>query len=235
MFTERWCAELNDSLNERIDSGWLRRQLAVYFIMGSVNCAGRNPVTILREAIAGGITIFQFREKGAGALTGQAAYELARQLQAVCQESDVPFIVNDDVDMAVALAADGIHIGQEDAPAASLRRRLGLTAIVGVSAHSVEEAERAIADGADYLGVGPVYPTLSKSDARPVQGPRLIQELRSHGITIPLVGIGGIIPENAPPVLAAGADGVSVISAISQAEEPERAAAAFAALYGRST
>ncbi|MFB5677979.1 thiamine phosphate synthase [Paenibacillus terreus] len=203
--------------------------------MGSVNCAGRNPVTVLREAIAGGVTMFQFREKGAGSLTGQAAYELARELQAVCREAGVPFIVNDDVDMAAVLGADGIHVGQEDAPAASLRSRLGHEAIVGVSAHSVEEAGRAIADGADYLGVGPMYPTLSKSDARPVQGPLLIQELRSHGITIPLVGIGGITPEKAPPVLAAGADGVSVISAISQAEEPGLAAAAFTALYGRAT
>ncbi|MFM9278082.1 thiamine phosphate synthase [Paenibacillus jiagnxiensis] len=201
--------------------------------MGSVNCAGRNPVTVLRKAIAGGVTMFQFREKGPGALTGQAAYELARELQAVCREAGVPFIVNDDVDMAAALGADGIHVGQEDAPAAMLRSRLGHSTIVGVSAHTVEEAERAISDGADYLGVGPMYPTQSKSDARPVQGPHLIQGLRSHGIAIPLVGIGGIIPEKASPVLAAGADGVSVISAISQANEPGRAAAAFAALYGK--
>ncbi|MFB5269584.1 thiamine phosphate synthase [Paenibacillus enshidis] len=226
---------MSSSFDRRIDPAKLRRQLAVYFIMGSINCGGKNPVIVLREAIAGGVTMFQFREKGTGALTGKAAYELARELQAVCREGGVPFIVNDDVEMAAALGADGIHVGQEDSPASSLRSRLGHNTIVGVSAHSVEEARHAIADGADYLGVGPMYPTLSKSDVRPVRGPHLIQELRSHGITVPLVGIGGITPAKASPVLSAGADGISVISAISQAEEPGRAAAAFAALYGKTT
>ncbi|MDP4099305.1 thiamine phosphate synthase [Paenibacillus sp. P96] len=223
---------MNSYSDQRPEPDTVRRQLAVYFIMGSINCPDRSPVAVLREAIAGGVTLFQFREKGAGALTGQAAYELARELQAVCREGGVPFIVNDDVDMAAALGADGIHVGQEDAPADSLRDRLGYKAIVGVSAHTLEEAGRAIRDGADYLGIGPVYPTRSKHDARTVQGTRLIQELRGLGIDIPLVGIGGITPGNAPPVLAAGADGVSVISAISGAEDPRQAAAALAALHG---
>lgn len=212
---------------QRIAPHRLRQLLTVYFLMGSVNCAGKNPVAVLREAIAGGVTLFQFREKGDGALDRQAACELGRELQAVCRAASIPFIVNDDVDMAKALGADGIHVGQDDAAVTSLRGALGPSVIVGVSAHSAEEARHAIADGADYLGCGPMYPTTSKSDAQPVQGPRLIQELRSLHRDMPLVAIGGITPANAPHIVAAGADGVAVISAIAQAEQPRQAAASF--------
>lgn len=204
----------------------IRRQLQLYFIMGSVNCR-LSPAETLSQAIEGGITLFQFREKGRGALTGQAYFELAQELQQICRSHGVPFIVNDDVDLAVALDADGVHVGQEDEPAAAIRQRLGEHKIVGVSAHSIAEARKAVADGADYLGVGPVYPTSSKEDAEAVQGTRVIEALRGSGIEIPLVGIGGITAFNARPVLDAGADGISVISAIAGAEDIRTAAADF--------
>lgn len=211
---------------KRIDSDQLRDLLKVYFIMGSVNCL-KSPAKVLKEAVAGGITMFQFREKGTGALTAQVRFNLGRRLQKICRENGVPFIVNDDIDLAIALDADGIHVGQDDTPALAIRQLLGEDKIVGVSAHSLAEAQQAIADGADYLGIGPIYPTSSKEDAQAVRGTSVIEEIRNSGITIPLVGIGGITVHNAAPVLAAGADGISVISAIAGAEDITLAARGF--------
>lgn len=202
----------------RIGSEAMRSLLKLYFIMGSMNCR-LTPAATLSEAIAGGITLFQFREKGAGAKSSSAALQLGRQLRQICRTNGIPFIVNDDLELAVALDADGIHVGQEDEQARFIRQRLGNSKIIGVSAHSLDEAQRAIADGADYLGIGPVYPTASKEDAQAAQGTRIIEELRSHGLSIPLVGIGGITRDNARPVIDAGADGISVISAIASAEK----------------
>ncbi|OKP95922.1 thiamine phosphate synthase [Paenibacillus sp. P46E] len=211
---------------QRMDSEDLRKLLKLYFIMGSVNCR-KSPLETLVEAIDGGITLFQYREKGRTAFTGQAYVELARQLQQHCRERQVPFIVNDDIELAVALDADGVHVGQEDEPARSIRERLGAHKIIGVSAHTLEEGQQAIADGADYLGVGPVYPTSSKDDAEAVQGTAVIETLRRCGLTIPLVGIGGITVDNAAPVLKAGADGISVISAIAGADNISAAVRKF--------
>ncbi|HBS46737.1 MAG TPA: thiamine phosphate synthase [Paenibacillus sp.] len=211
---------------KQIDSDQLRDLLKVYFIMGSVNCRIA-PAKVLKEAVAGGIAMFQFREKGTGALTAQVRFNLGRRLQKICRANGVPFIVNDDIDLAIALDADGIHVGQDDTPALAIRQLLGEDKIVGVSAHSLAEAQQAIADGADYLGIGPIYPTSSKEDARAVRGTSVIEEIRNSGITIPLVGIGGITVDNAAPVLAAGADGISVISAIAGAEDITLAARGF--------
>ena len=188
----------------------------MYFIMGTANCS-RAPEEVLSEAIAGGITMFQFREKGPGALTGSARLELARTLQQLCRSHSIPFIVNDDIHLAIALDADGIHVGQDDEPARSIREQIGANKIVGVSAHSLEEARQAISDGADYLGIGPIYPTISKLDAKEVQGTAVIEAIRAQEISIPLVGIGGINIQNASPVINAGADGISVISLIAAA------------------
>lgn len=211
---------------KRIDSDQLRDLLKVYFIMGSVNCL-KSPAKVLKEAVAGGITMFQFREKGTGALTAQVRFNLGRRLQKICHANGVPFIVNDDIDLAIALDADGIHVGQDDTPVLAIRQLLGEDKIVGVSAHSLAEAQQAIADGADYLGIGPIYPTSSKEDAQAVRGTSVIEEIRNSGITIPLVGIGGITVHNAAPVFAAGADGISVISAIAGAEDITLAARGF--------
>ncbi|PAE39089.1 thiamine phosphate synthase [Bacillus sp. 7884-1] len=193
----------------------LRDSLKVYFIMGSPNCRVY-PAQVLREAIEGGITLFQYREKGTGAFTGDKKVELAKELQQICREHQIPFIVNDDIELAIALNADGVHIGQEDEPVKDVRKKIG-DKIIGVSVHSYEEAMVAVDGGADYFGIGPVFPTKTKEDAKPSNGTKLIKELRERGLSIPIVGIGGITSDNAGTVIQAGADGVSVITAISHA------------------
>ncbi|MCA1038261.1 thiamine phosphate synthase [Bacillus infantis] len=206
----------------RIDCQTMKELLKVYFIMGSTNCL-KNPEMVMKEAIKGGISLFQYREKGAGCLGSQEKYLLAEQLQLLCRTSGIPFIVNDDIELACEIGADGVHIGQDDEPAEAVREKIG-DKILGVSAHSIVEANEAIRAGADYLGLGPIYPTSTKADAKAVQGMALIQELRESAITIPIVGIGGITPRNARAVVQAGADGVSVITSISQAEDIKEAA-----------
>ncbi|MCM3569549.1 thiamine phosphate synthase [Neobacillus mesonae] len=203
----------------------LKEAVKVYFIMGSQNCL-KPPAEVLEEAIKGGITFFQFREKGEGALTGQAKYQLAKELKHICQRHQIPFIVNDDLELALELNADGVHIGQEDEPVQKVREKIR-GKILGVSVHTLEEAILAKQAGADYFGIGPVFPTATKKDAKPSQGTKLIETLRAEGFTIPIVGIGGITSENTAGVIKAGADGVSVISAISHAASPMEAAKAL--------
>ncbi|HWO74356.1 MAG TPA: thiamine phosphate synthase [Bacillus sp. (in: firmicutes)] len=207
---------------ERIRDDYLRELLRVYFIMGSPNCYQASEA-VLEAAIQGGITLFQFREKGKGCLQGEEKLRLAQRLQTICKSYNIPFIVNDDIELALEIDADGVHIGQEDEPADAVRIKIGHK-ILGVSAHNLTEAEKAIAAGADYLGIGPIYPTTTKEDAKAAQGISFLKELRQTGIDIPLVGIGGITASNASPVIRAGADGVSVITAISHAEDPKAAA-----------
>lgn len=216
--------ELHDH-HGRIPSEQMRAALQLYLVVGSVNCK-EDPVKVVQEALEGGVTLVQYREKGSGSLNGAARLELARQLQALCRQAGVSFIVNDDVELALAIDADGVHIGQEDEAADSVRARIG-ERILGVSAITVEEARRAIRQGADYLGIGPIYPTSSKEDARAVQGPQVLERLRAEGIDLPIVGIGGITAERTAEVVSAGADGVAVISAITQADDANGTAAAL--------
>lgn len=206
------------------DTMTLNQRLAVYFIMGSNNCRDVDPVSVLRSAIEGGITLFQYREKGSGALAGAARLELAHKLRELCREHGVPFIVNDDVELALALDADGMHIGQDDGAAAYVRERIGPGRLLGVSAHNVAEAQAAVEQRADYLGVGPIYPTLTKEDAKAATGLTVLRDIRAAGVTLPIVGIGGITADNTADVVAAGADGVSVITAISHAPDADMAA-----------
>ena len=200
----------------------LQEKLEVYFIMGSTNCL-KSPQETLKSAIQGGITIFQFREKGPGSLEGEDKLRLAKELQAICQQSHIPFLVNDDIDLAVKINADGLHIGQDDENLKTVRERLP-DKIIGISTHTMEEVKSAIAEGADYLGIGPVYATTTKKDTKTVQGTKLIKELREASISIPLVGIGGITEKNAEAVVRAGANGVSIITAISKSQTPSKAA-----------
>ncbi|PFG06250.1 thiamine phosphate synthase [Bacillus sp. es.034] len=196
----------------------LRDCLKLYFVMGTQNC-DRSPARVLEEALSGGVTMFQFREKGVRCLKGKPMVELALELQHLCQKYSVPFIINDDVDLALSLNADGVHIGQEDESVGTVRKKLG-DKILGISAHNVREAKLALDAGADYLGVGPMFQTTTKNDCRPVQGPRVIESMREAGIRLPIVGIGGIHYDNVHKVIEAGSDGVAVISAISK--HPER-------------
>ncbi|WP_242220760.1 thiamine phosphate synthase [Bacillus cereus group sp. BfR-BA-01380] len=202
----------------RIDKQRMSELLQVYFIMGSNNCR-KDPLQVMKESLDGGVTLFQYREKGNGALTGEKRYAFAGELQSLCKEYNVPFIVNDDVELAIALDADGVHVGQDDENIKIVREKMG-DKIIGVSAHTIEEARFAIENGADYLGVGPIFQTNTKKDAKAVQGTAGLRHFRKTEITIPIVGIGGITIENAASVIEAGADGVSVISAISLADSP---------------
>lgn len=201
----------------------LSKQLALYFVMGSTNCV-RNPEETVKAALDGGVTFFQLREKGENSYTGQEMYEFAKRIQSLCQEYGVPFIINDDLELAVQLDADGVHVGQEDTAINQVRRKIGPNKILGVSAHNVEEALAAVKAGADYLGVGPMYSTTTKLDVREVKGPTIIKQVREAGVMLPIVGIGGITEERVAPVIDAGANGVAVISAISQSSDPRKSA-----------
>lgn len=203
---------------ERYTAEKIKQLLKLYFIMGSNN-SKLSPEEVLSEALKGGITIFQYREKGENALNGKEKRELGKRLQQLCKEFNVPFIVNDDIDLALELDADGVHIGQDDASAEAVRAKIGAK-ILGVSAHSLEEVEVAIRAGADYIGIGPIYHTDTKKDAKEVRGTVLISDVRSQGNAIPIVGIGGITATNAAPVFHAGGDGVAVISEISGSDQP---------------
>ncbi|HDX9578151.1 TPA: thiamine phosphate synthase [Bacillus pseudomycoides] len=206
----------------RIDKQIMLELLQVYFIMGSNNCR-KDPLQVMKSALDGGVTLFQYREKGDGALMGEKRYAFAKQLRSLCKEYNVPFIVNDDVELALALNADGVHVGQDDENIQIVREKMG-DKIIGVSAHTIEEARFSIENGADYLGVGPIFQTSTKKDAKAVQGTAGLRFFRESGIEIPIVGIGGITVDNATSVVEAGADGVAVISAISLAEFPYNSA-----------
>lgn len=199
--------------------------------MGTQNASGKDPLTVLEEALKGGITLFQLREKGAGALQGQELLEFAGSCRDLCSRYGVPFLINDDVDLALAVGADGIHIGQDDMDGGQARALIGKEKILGVSVHSLEEARIALDAGADYLGMGPVYGTRSKADAKQPAGTAVIQEVANHFPDTPIFGIGGITPQNAGAVWHAGACGVAVISALSEAEDLARQIANFKNSY----
>ncbi|HSI66335.1 MAG TPA: thiamine phosphate synthase [Planococcus sp. (in: firmicutes)] len=204
-------------------------QPSIYFIMGTENTGGRDPLAVLEQALDGGIHIFQLREKGSSALRGEELKSFAWNCKNLCGRYGVPFLINDDIELACEIEADGIHIGQEDAEASSVRKRVGQNRILGVSVHSVEEARMAVHSGADYLGMGPVFGTRSKADAKEPAGVIGIQSVRARYPDLPIIGIGGITPENAGKVWSAGANGVAVISAIAQSDDVVRQVERFQA------
>ncbi len=203
-------------------------QLQVYFVCGTQDTElnKKRLLEIVEEACRGGITCFQFREKGDGTLEGQQKLELAQRLQQICAQYNVLFIINDDVELAVAINADGIHVGQDDMRLEDVRHLVGHK-IVGISIHSVEELRKTDVVYADCVGVGPMYVTSSKPDAQEPCGPERISELQAEGLTLPCIGIGGITLDNARAVVHAGACGVAVISAIAHAEHSYEAAQQF--------
>lgn len=202
-----------------------RELLQLYFIMGSNNTS-KDPVQVLKKAIEGGVTCFQFREKGPGAKTGTDKFALGQQFRDVCREHQIPFVVNDDVDLAVKLEADGIHIGQDDASIEDVREKVPHNCFIGVSASTIEESFEAEKRGADYVGVGPIYKTTTKADALEPIGVSGLQSIRD-ATSIPIVAISGISEATAGSVFEYGADGIAVISAISQAQDPLAAAQAL--------
>lgn len=209
----------------------LREWLKLYLVMDMQCYGGRTAAEIAREAIAGGVTMIQWREKSQRL---RDVLEASRQVRALCREKGIPFVVNDRVDIALLLDADGVHVGQDDLPAPEVRRLMGSDRFVGVSAGSWEEARWALEQEADYLGVGPVYGTATKPDAGDAIGFDLITRLKTEWDGIPRVGIGGINRTNAGLVTAAGADGIAVVSAITRSSSPQESAAELIRLMGHS-
>jgi thiamine-phosphate pyrophosphorylase len=181
---------------------------------------GRPMAWVVAEALRGGITAVQLREKSCPI---RDFIQYGRELQKLLAPLQVPLIVNDRVDVALAIGADGVHLGQQDMDCVTARRLLGLDAIIGLSIETVEQARAAAPLDIDYLGVGPVFPTATKSDAAPPLGLAGLAEVRAVSRR-PLLAIGGIGMENAARAMRAGADGIAVVSAICAAADPRRAA-----------
>lgn len=170
----------------------------------------------VEAALKGGVTCVQLREKE---MDETAFLQEAKDICALCHRYGVPFIVNDNVDVAIACQADGIHVGQEDMAAGEVRRRVGDAMLLGVSVHTVEEARRAVRDGADYLGLGAVFPTSTKTDVEQMTN----ETLRAicDAVDVPVVAIGGINRGNLLKLSGSGVDGVALVSAIFSAEDIE--------------
>ncbi|MGN1350262.1 MAG: thiamine phosphate synthase [Anaerovoracaceae bacterium] len=181
----------------------------------------------VEEALKGGATFVQIREKH---LDYEAFRQEALALQALCRRYQVPFVVNDNVQLALEIGADGVHVGQDDMEAGAVREKLGPDKILGVSAQTVEQALRAQERGADYLGVGAVFPTSSKDDASEVSFETL--KAICQAVSIPVVAIGGITRENLRSLAGSGMAGIAVISALFGQENIAEAAAALKKITG---
>lgn len=199
----------------------MNQDFGVYLVTDAGLSADRSTVEIVESAIRGGVDVIQLREKGACA---RDRYELGTEIRELTHEANVPLIVNDRVDLAAAIDADGVHLGDDDLPVSAARAQLGETAIIGRSVSTPEAARRAEREGADYLGVGAVYGTTSK-ETDPEQSNIGLERIRAvrEATDLPFVGIGGVTSENARAVIQAGANGVAVISAITGADDPEAA------------
>lgn len=196
-----------------------RKWMALYAVTDRAWLRGRTLAEQAEAALRGGATCLQLREKE---LDRAAFLREAVALKPVCARYGVPLIVNDDVELALESGADGVHVGQDDADAAETRRRIGPDRLLGVSAHTVEEALRAERAGADYLGVGAVFSTDTKRDAGVVR----YETIRAicGAVSIPVVAIGGVKRENLGALAGSGVDGVAVVSAIFAAPDAEEAA-----------
>ena len=194
----------------------------LYVVLDRGAAGDRDLVPLLDAVLAGGCRVVQLREK---IMPLSDLYPVARALRRRCREAGCLFIINDRVDLALAVEADGVHVGQDDLPAREARRLLRPGMILGVSTHDESQARRARDDGADYVAVGSMFPTGSKTGFRLV-GPDLLRRVRPE-IRVPLVAIGGITVDNVAEVIRAGADAVAVISAVCASPDPAAAARRF--------
>ncbi len=188
----------------------MKFNLDVYVIVDLSFARGRSLEEVISAVIQGGASIIQLREKRA---TTRQMIEMGRITKALCSKVGIPFIMNDRVDVALAIDADGVHLGPDDMPVKNARQLMGPNRIIGASAGTVAEALATKEEGADYLGVGAIYATASKADAGAPIGPAALGAIKKASM-MPVVGIGGITETNAAAVIAAGADGVAVISAV---------------------
>ena len=194
--------------------------LKLYFICGTTTCLGKDLYTVVEDALKGGITLFQFREKGKGALEGKEKLELAVKIQDLCKKYNVPFIVNDDIELALAIDADGVHVGQDDLGVDEIRKLMP-NKIIGLSIGNEEELKQSKVEYVDYVGVGPVYVTQSKDDAGGAIGYEGLELMKKLLPQMPLVAIGGIQTQHIKDIMKTNVDGVSIISAISYSENIE--------------
>lgn len=182
---------------------------SIYLVTDDGCLQGRALIDCVREALEGGVTLVQYRAKTA---SSAEMYAEALQLKALCDSFNVPLIINDRLDIAMAVGAAGVHLGQDDLPCAAARKLLGEDYIIGVSAHNPAEAKTALQSGADYLGCGAVFGTATKADVKKLGTDGLSAICKAKGL--PVVGIGGVTADNYREVRAAGADGAAIVSGI---------------------
>ena len=196
-----------------------KKDLLLYAVTDRHWLDGRRLIDVVRESLDGGVTFLQLREKD---LDEARFLDEAKDIKTLCHAYGVPFLINDNVDIALAVDADGVHVGQSDMEAGDVRAKLGPDKIIGVSAQTVAQALQAEAHGADYLGVGAVFPTGSKADAKEVEWD-VLRDI-CQAVSIPVVAIGGITQENVTELAGTGICGVAVISAIYAQEDIPAAA-----------
>ena len=182
---------------------------SIYLVTDDGCLQGRALIDCVREALEGGVTLVQYRAKTA---SSAEMYAKALQMKALCDSFNVPLIINDRLDIAMAVGAAGVHLGQDDLPCAAARKLLGEDYIIGVSAHNPAEAKAALQSGADYLGCGAVFGTATKADVKKLGTEGLAAICKAKGL--PVVGIGGVTADNYREVRAAGADGAAIVSGI---------------------
>ncbi|MBJ8326226.1 thiamine phosphate synthase [Streptococcus pacificus] len=193
----------------------MKDNLKLYFVCGTADCPQNNLLSVVEEALKGGITLFQFREKGPNALVEEDKKKMAQQLQSLCHRYQVPFIIDDDIDLVEEIDADGLHIGQGDIAVKEARKRLP-NKIIGLSVSTMAEYQQSAIELVDYIGVGPFQATQSKADAKPPIGNSTTKAIRKINPDLPIVAIGGINQSVIVSIIAAKADGVAIISAISK-------------------
>ena len=182
---------------------------SIYLVTDDGCLQGRALIDCVRKALDGGVTLVQYRAKTA---SSAEMYTEALQLKALCDSFNVPLIINDRLDIAMAVGAAGVHLGQDDLPCAAARKILGEDYLIGVSAHNPAEAKAALQSGADYLGCGAVFGTATKADVKKLGTDGLAAICKAKGL--PVVGIGGVTADNYREVRAAGADGAAIVSGI---------------------
>lgn len=202
-----------------------RNMLRLYFICGSNNVKEK-PLEIIEAALKSGVTMFQLREKGDDSLKGEALLNFASDIKGLCQKYNVPFIINDEPELAEKVGADGIHLGQDDLDISLLSSYFD-DKIIGLSVADKAELNKSNMENVDYIGTGPVFFTPSKSDAGEAIGIESLKEMRNLTGDLPMVAIGGITHENYHECLENGADGISLISAIAGADDVGKAVGKF--------
>ncbi|MBC1605842.1 thiamine phosphate synthase [Listeria rocourtiae] len=204
----------------------MRDMLEIYFIAGTQDVPKDKLLPILETSLQSGITCYQFREKEL--MNPDEIELLAKACQKLCHEYSVPFFINDDVALALKIGADGIHVGQDDMAILDVIASCAGKMKIGLSVNTLQQAKNAtMYEELDYIGVGPIFETSSKADAKPVTGLELLRAIRQSGITLPMVAIGGITSGHIKEIRKAGAQGVAVISAITRSENIVQTVAEF--------